>query len=99
MEPPAGWSAAAALLLVVSAALWLWIRARGFSGLQGRKARGPVEIVQRLPLTAQHSLHLVRAGDEALWIVTFPSGATVLRTPAFEGLLEAAASRCEGEAR
>lgn len=99
MEPPASWSAAVALLLVFTAALWLWIRARGISGLQGRRARGPVEIVQRLPLTAQHSLHVVRAGHEALWIVTFPSGATVLRSTAFEGLLEAAASRCEGDPR
>jgi hypothetical protein len=49
-----------------------------------------MEVVQRLPLTAQHSLHLVRAGEDALWVVTFPGGAVLSRADGFDSHLRKA---------
>lgn len=95
MEPTAAWSAACFLLALALAATWLLVRTRGLAVLRAARPKGPMEVVQRLPLTAQHSLHLVRAGDDTLWVVTFPGGAVLRRAGRFGSYLTDAAARQE----
>lgn len=38
-----------------------------------------VQVLERVPLTAQHSLHVIRIAGSVLLIATGPSGASVLR--------------------
>jgi flagellar biogenesis protein FliO len=53
-------------------ALLLWLRNKGVAKLSftrsSHRAGARLEAVDRLALTAQHSLHLVRLGDRALLI-------------------------------
>ncbi|MCS7043053.1 MAG: flagellar biosynthetic protein FliO [Bryobacteraceae bacterium] len=95
MEPFPIWNAALLLTALAAGAVWLWIRGRGLPGFRGQRPRGPMEVVQRLPLTAQHSLHLVRSGEETLWVVTYPGGAVLHRAAGFSGYLNAASFRQE----
>ena|SRR5579872_3123910 len=65
---------------LLAAALWL-LRSRGlarFRGLGGRKTNQHLEAIARLPLTAQHSVHLVRVSDHAIVVGLSPSGCTLL---------------------
>jgi flagellar biogenesis protein FliO len=43
-----------------------------------------VEVLERVPLTPQHALHLVRVSDKVLLIGTAPSGCTLLHEPALK---------------
>lgn len=99
MEPTAAWSAVLFLLALALGALWLVIRTRGLPAIRVARTKGPMEVVQRLPLTAQHSLHLVRAGEDALWVVTFPGGAVLQRAESFGGHLEAAMAKQEANSQ
>jgi flagellar biogenesis protein FliO len=88
-------SASAALIAVLAlAAVAVWLVARREGGLfSGRgRTRGPAEVVQRLPLTAQHSLHVIRAGGETLWVITYPNGAVLSSGRSFQEDLEAMAA-------
>jgi flagellar biogenesis protein FliO len=76
-------------MLAVAAVLGLllgglaWLRRRGFALPAARSAaRRPrhLEPVDRLALTPQHSLHLVRMGGRALLVGRSPSGITLLAT-------------------
>ncbi len=67
-------------LLAVS--VW-WLRRRGvatFRALPLRRAEGALRSVERLPLSATHTLHLVRAGDRALLLACSPAGCQVVET-------------------
>jgi len=46
-------------------------------GANGRR----LEVLERLPLTAQHALHLVRVSDRTVLIATAPSSCTLLDAP------------------
>lgn len=69
-----------AVVFVLGLALTaLWIaRRRGLPafGIMGCKSRPSFEltVVERVPLTTQHTLHLVRSGTETLLVVTYPGG-------------------------
>jgi flagellar biosynthetic protein FliO len=70
----------------------LWFsKKRGLASFRGGLRRGGsarrLEILERVPLTAQHSLHLVRLGDRALLIATAPSSCTLLDAPLISGQL------------
>lgn len=81
------------VLVVAAAALWLAARRPGGLVLGRSRAAGPAELVQRLPLTAQHNLHVVRLSGETLWVVTYPNGAVISTGKAFpEWLAEAGAA-------
>ena len=98
METGTPWNLLAVLALAGAAAAWLVFRQRGRLTLAGRRNRGPAEVVQRLPLTAQHTLHLVRAGEETAWVITYPNGAVLDRSRAFaEWLEQASAGRREAD--
>lgn len=74
---------AVALLAFLAAAAWLAARGRLGLALRGGAGRGPAELIQRLPLTAQHNLHVVRVAGETLLVVTFPNGAVLDRSRSF----------------
>jgi flagellar biogenesis protein FliO len=76
--------AAATVFTLLAGLLW-WLRRRGIAqftvGLASARARRRLELIERLPLTPQHSLHLVRVGSRAILIGRSPSGLTLLHSP------------------
>ena len=79
MEPIEQMLGVVAVLALLGAMLW-WMRRRGLVAplLPRRTARHRLELLERLPLTAQHSLHLVRMAERALLVAVSPSGCVVL---------------------
>jgi flagellar biogenesis protein FliO len=71
--------AVAAVMGLLGGALW-WLRRRGMATLAiGRKrARRNLELVERLPLGPQHSLHLVRLGETMLLVAASPGGCRLI---------------------
>jgi flagellar biosynthetic protein FliO len=63
--------------------MW-WLKRRGmatFAGIRFRKAgdvQRQLETLERMPLTTQHSLHLVRVRDRMLLIGVAPSGCSLI---------------------
>lgn len=59
-----------------------WLRRRGIAGFPTRLRRVPrrLQLIEKLPLTAQHSLHVVRMDDRALLIAVSPSGCSLLES-------------------
>lgn len=62
-----------------------WLRSKGLArfaagriGSIGRKANRRMESIERLPLTPQHSLHLVRVAGRVLLIAVSPGGCSIL---------------------
>ena len=85
------------MIFVVFALLggMLWVlRRKGVASFRfGRKnfgGRKQLELVERLPLTPTHSIHLVRFADRTLLIGVAPGGCTVLERA--EGMDPAALS-------
>jgi len=73
---------AAGVLLLLGATLW-WLRSRGLAqlaSLPARKTARRLESMERLALTPQHTLHLVRLGGRALLISSSPSGCALVET-------------------
>lgn len=73
-----------AVFALLGALLW-FLKRRGMASLslgprRGRSARR-IEVLERVPLSPQHSLHLVRVADKVLLIGTAPSGCTLLHEP------------------
>jgi hypothetical protein len=63
----------------------MWLRRRGFAaggGVLGRlkpsSGERRLQAVERLPLTATHTLHLVRIADREILIATSPAGCQVV---------------------
>jgi len=60
----------------------LWFtKKRGLAAFRvgGRSENGRrLEVLERVPLTAQHALHLVRVADRTILIATAPSSCTLL---------------------
>lgn len=84
---------------LLGALLW-FLKRRGIASLgvgprRGRAGRR-IEVLERVPLTPQHALHLVRISDKVLLIGTAPSGCTLLSEP---NLKEQAASFAQDLAR
>jgi flagellar biosynthetic protein FliO len=75
-----------AVFALLGALLWI-LKRRGLASLnlgrRGGNARR-VEVLERIPLTPQHALHLVRVSDKVLLIGTAPSGCTLLNEPALK---------------
>ncbi len=84
MEYGEQWIAAAAVLGGLAGVLW-WLRRRGWVTVAAaaRPAVRRLQEMERLALAPQHTLHLVRVGDEALLVACWPAGCTLLdRVPA-----------------
>jgi flagellar biogenesis protein FliO len=75
---------AVALVAALLAGTLAWLRRRGFVGtavsrLRFRRPRR-LEMLDRLSLTPQHSLHLVRLGNRTILLGRSPSGLALLDT-------------------
>ena len=90
-----------AMVLVVFALLGglLWFaKRRGMASfpIVSRRGRGDerrLEVLERVPLTPQHALHLVRVSDRLVLIATAPSSCTLLDSPVHLDPLPPAPSR------
>jgi flagellar biosynthetic protein FliO len=76
-----------AVFALLGALLW-FLKRRGLASLNISPRRGGngrrIEVLERVPLTPQHALHLVRVSDKVLLIGTAPSGCTLLHEPALK---------------
>ena len=82
MEQFQGVFSAIVVLMMLAGAL-VFLRSRGVARFQMPNVRGGsatrrLQSIERLPLTAQHSLHLVRVGDREVLIAVSPSGCAVV---------------------
>lgn len=68
------------VLVLLWAALW-WLKRTGTvtGRLRLHDVKREMEIVERLALTPQHSLHLVRMKERSLLVAVHPGGVTVIR--------------------
>jgi len=74
-------AAAGFVLLLLAATLW-WLRRRGPAGLL-RFSKPPdrrLQCLERLALSPQHTLHLVRLGGSTLLLASTPSGCTLIQS-------------------
>jgi flagellar biogenesis protein FliO len=79
------------VLALLAAALW-FLRSRGLAHYRGavrRNSTTHLEAIARLPLTPQHSVHLVRVSDHAVLLALSPTGCTLVeRVPWVTGEIE-----------
>lgn len=70
-----------AVFALLGGLLWL-LKRRGVASLAlgGRRGSGirQMEVLERVPLTAQHAVHLVRVSGKVILIGTAPSSCTIL---------------------
>ncbi|HLH38165.1 MAG TPA: flagellar biosynthetic protein FliO [Bryobacteraceae bacterium] len=68
-----------AVFALLGAALWT-LRSGGWVKLRAMRASGcrRLESIERLPLTPNHALHLVRIGDQEMVVATHPQGCALL---------------------
>lgn len=73
-----------AVFVLLGGLLW-FAKRRGMATFPIGSRRGGsgkrLEVLERIPLTAQHSLHLVRVSDRTVLIATAPSSCTLLDAP------------------
>jgi len=81
----------------------LWLRSKGmvrFTGGGLRRSGGRrMQSIERLPLTPQHSLHLVSVSGRILLIAVSPGGCTVLDGSQWDAAAVAAPNADAGAAR
>jgi flagellar biogenesis protein FliO len=71
-------SAVLAVFALLGTALW-FLRRRGAASFQGWRTQGKsLESIERLPLTPQHTLHLVKIQGRELVVATHPQGCVLL---------------------
>ena len=69
----------AAVFALLGILVWVGRRKGTLAGASFSRPGGrTLELVERLPLTAHHSVHLVRAGDRTLLVAVHNSGVTLL---------------------
>ena len=67
-----------AVLGLLGLSLW-WLRRRGFgAAVRPRRGSRHLEALERLALGPQHTLHLVRLGDQVLLVACSPAGCVVV---------------------
>lgn len=79
-------TAVGAVMLLLGFTLW-FLRRRGFAAaLAVRKSSGRRMVcLERLPLSPQHTLHLIKLGGRVLLVSSSPSGCSLMeRIPAGE---------------
>jgi flagellar biogenesis protein FliO len=80
-------SAVLFVFALLGAAVWLSARRRGAllpGGTMLRRTIGAMTVVERVRLTPQHSVHLLRVGRRGLLVAVHPSGCTLLEARAIE---------------
>ncbi len=68
------------IALLAGGCQWLRRRASLGTGLTIRRAARTLQVVERVPLSPHHSLHLVRHGNRALLIAVSPGGCALLES-------------------
>jgi len=90
------------VLALLAAALW-FLRSRGlaqYRGLARRKSARHLESIARLPLTPQHSVHLIRVSDHTILLAVSPSGCTLVERMEWNATVEVEAGQpCAGAAQ
>ncbi len=89
------------VLALLAAALW-FLRSRGLAHYRGpvrRKSTKHLEAIARLPLTAQHSVHLVRVADHAVLLALSPTGCTLVERLPWAGVEAETALTSQGAAQ
>jgi flagellar biogenesis protein FliO len=80
------------VVLVLLGATMLWLRSKGIAqfGFKGGAGGGKkrMQSVERLLLTPQHSLHLVRVGNRVLLLAVWPGGCSMLEGHSWEAASE-----------
>ena len=75
------------VLGLLGATLW-WLKKKNLVrlGVRGRRKRdgARLEAIERLPLSAQHALHLVRVADRAVLVAVHSAGCTMLESRPWE---------------
>ncbi len=67
---------------LLGGSLW-WLKGRGMAhvkGISGRTGTKFLERVERLPLSPNTALHLIRMGDRAILIASSPTGCQVVES-------------------
>jgi flagellar biogenesis protein FliO len=74
------------ILALLGAALWALRRAGAVAwrAPSRARARGRVELVERVALGPQHALHLVRLGNRALLVASYTGGCTLVESVPWE---------------
>jgi flagellar biogenesis protein FliO len=74
-------TAVVAVLALLGGSLWL-LRRRGLANWAVGRRSGSrrMEYLERLPLSPQHTLHLVRLGDRDLLLAASPSGCALVES-------------------
>jgi flagellar biogenesis protein FliO len=85
-------AAVGAVFLLLGGLLW-WMRRRGFAAPVRARAGRRIEVMERLALGPQHSLHLVRWDGASLLVACSPAGCTLIDTKAGTRAVEAAGVR------
>ena len=79
---------AVVLVLGILAGTLYWLRSRGLARFtlrsSGRGNNSRMQTIDRLPLTPQHSLHLVRVAGQVLLIAVSPGGCAVIDNSAWQ---------------
>src|SRR5277367_2765001 len=93
MEPLQQAAAVLLVLILLGAAIYA-LRAKGMAmmlrGVSVRKNQRQLESIDRLPLTPQHSLHLVRVEGRTVLIAVSPGGCSMVDRGAENPFMEAA---------
>ena len=73
-------TAVALVLTLLGGALW-WLRRRGIAvvALPRRSGDKRIEVLERLPLCPQHTLHLIRFDRSELLVASSPAGCTLVK--------------------
>jgi len=71
------------VLGILGAGLWV-LKRKGFVRTTLRRTQHPgeprLEVIDRLPLTPQHSLHLIRIADRTILVGVSPGGCNLLES-------------------
>jgi flagellar biogenesis protein FliO len=76
---------------LLGAVVWLFARQRGGRMLgvpMLRRTSGKLSVVERVRVTPQHSIHLLRVGRRGLLVCVHPTGCTLLEARALEEFTE-----------
>ena len=84
----------AVLLLLIGVLFWMrrmgWVQGGG--PVAFRPANRRMAVLERLPLSPQHALHLVRIGEQVFLVGVSPQGCTLIDHPALTDLKDHAVS-------
>ena len=78
MENAGSFFTVMSIIAAMGAVVW-WLRRRGLAQIRSAyRLERRLELIERLPLSAQHSLYLVRVDERSVLMAISPSGCGVL---------------------